>query len=168
MTKEQFNSLAQEFGLELPKGFARAVFDQFNEEKSQAIAEAKKEAEASTKELYKEHISKEDADALRTEIATLKDSTAKESRIAKYKSKNINVEDADILTLIESKLKESKDFDKDLDEYVKAHPSFVHAEQKKQEEPKQVEFMANKGGSGEGKEMSAFDKAFYELNPNLR
>ena len=66
-----------------------------------------------------------------------KGKAALNDRKAKYKAKNLNIDDEDILNLIEGKLKDSKDFDKDLEEYVKAHPSFIKAEQKT--EPKTPE-----------------------------
>ncbi|MCM1556760.1 MAG: hypothetical protein NC087_04420 [Anaeroplasma bactoclasticum] len=131
MTREQIVAILTEGGIENP---SRLVVDtliaRYNDEKKAAVAEV----EASAKEKYNGYKSKEDYEALEKEIATLKDAGAKADRVNKLKLKGINekyIEFADGL------LKDSKNFDKDLEKYFSDYPEQFA---QKKEEPKSHTF----------------------------
>lgn len=134
MTREQINTIFTDLGLETPnKGVVNALLNAFNQEKSVELDNAKKTAKDEAEAKYKGFVKPEDHQKIVDELNAEKGKAALNDRKAKYKAKNLNIDDEDVLTLIESKLKDSKDFDKDLDDYIKAHPSFVtHTEAKKE------------------------------------
>lgn len=134
MTREQINTIYTDLGQEVPnKGIVNALLNAFNTEKGAEIDNAKKTARDEVEAKYKGYIKPEDHQKIVDELNTEKGKAALNDRKAKYKAKNLNIDDEDVLALIEGKLKDSKDFDKDLDNYIKAHPSFVtHTEEKKE------------------------------------
>lgn len=134
MTREQINTIFTDLGLETPnKGVVNALLNAFNQEKSTELDNAKKNAKDEVEAKYKDFVKPEDHQKIVDELNAEKGKAALNDRKAKYKAKNLNIDDEDVLTLIEGKLKDSKDFDKDLDDYIKAHPSFVtHTEAKKE------------------------------------
>ena len=126
MTREQINTIYTDLGQEAPnKGIVNALLNAFNTEKGAEIDNAKKTARDEVEAKYKGYIKPEDHQKIVDELNTEKGKAALNDRKAKYKAKNLNIDDEDVLALIEGKLKDSKDFDKDLDDYIKAHPSFV-------------------------------------------
>ncbi|MBR4377992.1 MAG: hypothetical protein IKP50_03850 [Bacilli bacterium] len=159
MTREQINTIFTDLGLETPnKGVVNALLNAFNQEKGTEIDNAKKTAKDEAEAKYKDFVKPEDHQKLVDELNAEKGKGALAERKAKYQAKNLNIDDEDILTLIESKLKDSKDFEKDLDEYVKAHPSFVKVTEKK--EPKKPETAkVTLGGAGNE------DKSGQSINP---
>lgn len=134
MTREQINTIFTDLGLETPnKGVVNALLNAFNQEKSIELDNAKKTAKDEAEAKYKDFVKPEDHQKIVDELNAEKGKAALNDRKAKYKAKNLNIDDEDVLTLIEGKLKDSEDFDKDLDDYIKAHPSFVtHTEAKKE------------------------------------
>ena len=143
MTREQIISTFADNGLEAPnKGVVTQMLNAFNQEKAQEIFNAKEKAFDEAEAKYKDFVKPEDHQKVVDELTAEKGKGALVERKAKYKEANLNIDDEDVLTLVESKLKDSKDFDKDLAEYVKAHPSFVKSgnnddKGKGKEEPKQ-------------------------------
>ena len=139
MTREQINTIFTDLGIDAPqKGVVTALLNAFNQEKGQEIENAKKTATDEAVAKYKDYIKPEDHQKIVEELNAEKGKGALAERKAKYQKANLNIEDEDILNLIEGKLKDSKDFDKDLAEYVKAHPSFLaNPKAKAKEEPKQ-------------------------------
>jgi len=136
MTREQVNTIYTDLGMEAPqKGVVNALLNAFNQEKGQEIENAKKAIQDETVAKYKDYIKPEDHQKVVDELNAEKGKGALATRKAAYEKANLNIEDEDILTLIEGKLKDSKKFDEDLAEYVKAHPSFLK-QTKPQEEPK--------------------------------
>lgn len=136
MTREQINTIYTDLGMEAPqKGVINQLLNAFNQEKGQEIENAKKAVQDEMMAKYKDYIKPEDHQKVVDELNAEKGKGALATRKAAYQKANLNIEDEDILTLIEGKLKDSKEFDKDLAEYVKAHPSFLK-QAKPQEEPK--------------------------------
>ena len=130
MTREQIVTTFTDLGLEAPqKGVINALLNAFNQEKSQEVEAAKKTASDELNAKYKDYVKPEDHKKIVDELETEKGKGALATRKAAYEKAKLNIKDEDILNLIDSKLKDSKDFDKDLAEYVKAHPSFVVQEQ---------------------------------------
>lgn len=147
MTREQITTIFTDLGIEAPqKGVVNALLNAFNQEKGQEIENAKKTATDEAVAKYKDYIKPEEHQKIVDQLNAEKGKGALADRKAKYQKANLNIEDEDILNLIESKLKDSKDFDKDLEAYVKAHPSFVkvQAEPTPKNPPKQVTI----GGTG--------------------
>lgn len=127
MTREQIIAIFTDLGQEAPnKGLVTMLLNAFNQEKGQEIETAKKTATDEAEAKYKGYVKPEDHQKIVDELATEKGKGALATRKAAYEKANLNIKDEDIFNLIESKLKDSKDFDKDLAEYVKAHPSFVN------------------------------------------
>lgn len=150
MTREQINTIFTDLGIDAPqKGVVNALLNAFNQEKGQEIENAKKTATDEAEAKYKDYIKPETHQKIVEELAAEKGKGALADRKAKYQKANLNIEDEDILNLIEGKLKDSKDFDKDLEAYVKAHPSFVKAvtTEPKPAQQKQVTI----GGAGSDK-----------------
>ncbi len=142
MTREQINTIFTDLGLETPnKGVVNALLNAFNQEKGVELDNAKKTAKDEAEAKYKGFVKPEDHQKIVDELNAEKGKGALIERKTKYQKANLNIDDEDIFTLVDSKLKDSKDFDKDLEEYVKAHPAFVKAQSKepKQPEPKPVE-----------------------------
>lgn len=138
MTREQINTIFTDLGIEAPqKGVVNALLNAFNNEKGQEIENAKKTVKDETEAKYKDYVKPEDHQKIVEELNTEKGKGALAERKAKYEKANLNIKDEDILALIEGKLKDSKDFDKDLEAYVKAHPSFLNSkvEEKKPNQP---------------------------------
>ncbi len=130
MTREQINTIFTDLGIDAPqKGVVTALLNAFNQEKGQEIENAKKAIQDETVAKYKDYIKPEVHQKLVEELNAEKGKGALAERKAKYQKANLNIEDEDIFNLIDGKLKDSKDFDKDLEAYVKAHPSFVKATQ---------------------------------------
>ena len=138
MTREQINTIFTDLGKEAPeKGVINALLNEFNKEKGQEIENAKKTAIDEVEAKYKGFVKPEDHQKIVDELNAEKGKGALAERKAKYQKANLNIEDEDILSLLESKLKDSKKFDEDLAEYVKAHPSFVKADSKEEKKPEQ-------------------------------
>lgn len=137
MTREQIITIYTDLGIEAPqKGVVTSLLNAFNQEKGQEIENAKKLVLDETEAKYKDYIKPEDHQKVVDELNAEKGKGALATRKAAYQKANLNIDDEDILNLVDSKLKDSKEFDKDLAEYVKAHPSFLKQEVKPQEEPK--------------------------------
>ena len=138
MTREQITNIFTDLGQEAPqKGVITALLNAYNQEKSVEIENAKKTANDEAEAKYKDYIKPEDHQKVVEELNLEKGKGALAERKAKYQKANLNIDDEDVLNLIESKLKDSKDFDKDLEDYVKNHPSFVVTGSKKKEEKKE-------------------------------
>lgn len=155
MTREQLLAIFTDNGLEAPvKGVVNQFLNAFNQEKANEIEIAKKAAKDEAEAKYKDYIRPEDHQKIVDELATEKGKGALAERKAKYEKANLNIQDEDILNIVESKLKDSKDFEKDLDAYVKAHPSFLNSkkdtkeESKVKEEAKQSPIRVTIGGTG--------------------
>lgn len=116
MTREQLQSILQEGGIENPsKLMVNSILNIITEEKKALTAEV----EATANEKYKGYKSQEDYAKLEKEIADLKDAGAKAERINKLKLKGISEKYIDYADSI---LKDSKNFDKDLEKYVTDYP----------------------------------------------
>lgn len=157
MTREQINTIFTDLGLEVPsKGVVNQLLNAFNTEKGNEIEAAKKTAKDEAEAKYKGFIKPEDHQKVLDELNIEKGKGALTERKAKYQKANLNIEDEDILNLIEAKLKDSKDFDKDLEAYVKAHPSFLKVkEEQDKKNPKQDDSLKQKitiGGAGSDKD----------------
>lgn len=138
--KDAETFLSEVLGVETPTKAQVSALLNFRRETIDAeVTEQVKEAETKVRDEFKDYVKPEDYKKVTEENASLKDSSAKATRIAKYKELNINVDDEDVLNLVDAKMKESKDIDKDLAEYVKSHPSFVKTVEKKTE-TKKVQF----------------------------
>lgn len=139
MTREQINTIYTDLGQEAPnKGIVNALLNAFNTEKGAEIDNAKKTARDEVEAKYKGYIKPEDHQKVVDELTAEKGKGALAERKSKYQKANLNVDDEDVFNLIDAKLKDSKDFDKDLAEYVKAHPSFIKSQSnddKKKGEP---------------------------------
>ena len=136
MTREQIITTFTDLGLEAPsKGVVNALLNAFNQEKGAEIETAKKAAKDEAEAKYKDYIKPEDHQKIVEELNAEKGKGALAERKAKYQKLNLNIEDEDILNLLEAKFKESKDLDKDLEAYVKDHPSFIKQEKAKEEQP---------------------------------
>jgi hypothetical protein len=128
MTREQINTIYTDLGIEAPnKGIVNALLNAFNAEKGAEIDNAKKTTKDEVEAKYKGYIKPEDHQKIVDELEAEKGKGAKAERRSKYEKANLNVDDEDLFNLIDSKLKDSQDFDKDLADYVKAHPSFIKA-----------------------------------------
>lgn len=126
MKREQIVAVFTDLGLEVPdKTVVTALLNVYNQEKSVEIETAKAKAVEETEAKYKDYKSLEDFNKVNDELTTLKDASAKATRISKYKAKGFNTDDEDVANMLDSKFKDSKDFDKELDAYAKAHPSFL-------------------------------------------
>lgn len=135
MTREQIITIFTDLGIEAPqKGVVTSLLNAFNQEKGQEVENAKKTATDEAVAKYKDYVKPEDHKKVVDELNAEKGKGALAERKAKYKEVNLNVDDEDVFNLIDTKLKDSKDFDKDLAEYVKAHPSFVKAAEKKEKQ----------------------------------
>lgn len=111
MTRETLISMLQEGGIEEPsKSMVRNILNAFTTEKDTAVAQATTTAE----EKYKDYVKPDDHQKLKDEIATLKDASAKATRMAKYKEHKLLDKYAED---VDAKLKDSKDFEKDLAKY---------------------------------------------------
>ena len=159
MTREQINTIFTDLGLEAPsKGAITALLNAFNQEKAVEIFNAKSKAFDEAEKKYEGFVSPEDHKKIVDELETEKGKGALAERKAKYQAKNLNIDDEDIFNLIEGKLKDSKDFDKDLEDYVKAHPSFIKIQAPKEKEPKPASKVTIGGtGSDKGKQQSGED-----------
>ena len=143
MTREELSNILAEAGVETPsKLLISTLLNSFNEEKKSAIKEAQDEVEKKVREEYKEFMSPDDIKILNdkisnleTETATLKDASAKSVRSSKYKEKGINEKWFDYT---DNLLKDEKDFDVKLDEFISNNPELIVA--KKVEEPKTIKF----------------------------
>lgn len=142
MTREQIITIFTDNGLETPnKGVVTQLLNSINQEKAVEIFNAKTKAYDEAEAKYKDFVSPEDHQKIVDELNTEKGKGALAERKAKYQKANLNIEDEDILSLVESKLKDSKKFDEELADYVKAHPSFLKAtnpEEKKEEQKQQT------------------------------
>lgn len=131
MTREQIIAVYTDLGQEAPvKGVVTSLLNAFNQEKAKDIETAEKTARDEAEAKYKGYIKPEDHQKIVDELNAEKGKGALAERKAKYKEAKLNIDDEDVLSLIEAKLKDSKEFDKDLAEYVKAHPSFIKQEVK--------------------------------------
>lgn len=120
MTREQAKAfLIEEYGIESPTSSqVSALLNKMNEEnKAYALQRISEEQDK-----YKGYKSPDDFKKLEDEIATLKSASAKNERISKYKKANI---DEAFHEFVDSQFKDSKDLDKDLEEFTKANPKFL-------------------------------------------
>lgn len=148
MTRDQIASIFTDLGLEAPnKGAVTALLNAFNQEKAVEIFNAKSKAYDEAEAKYEGYIKPEDHQKIVDELNTEKNKGALAARKEKYKNANLNVDDEDVFNLIDGKLKDSKDFDKDLEEYVKAHPSFL-TQAKEKEPAKKTPTPVKVGGAG--------------------
>lgn len=160
MTREQINTIFTDLGIDAPqKGVVTALLNAFNQEKGQEVENAKKTATDEAVAKYKDYIKPEDHQKIVDELNAEKGKGALAERKAKYKNANLNIEDEDIFNLVDGKLKDSKDFDKDLAEYVKAHPSFLAQAKAPQEPDKKVITPVKVGGAGgnQGTQQPTYD-----------
>lgn len=130
MKREQIIAVFTDLGLEAPdKTVVTALLNAYNQEKAVEIETAKAKAVEETEAKYKDYKSLEDFNKVNDELTTLKDASAKATRISKYKAKGFNTDDEDVANMLDSKFKDSKEdeLDKALDAYAKAHPSFLTA-----------------------------------------
>lgn len=143
MTREELHNLLSESGIESPsKLLISALLNKFNDEKQEAVKVAQEETTNKIRAEYKEYKSPDDIKslsdkitALENETATLKDASAKSVRSSKYKDKGINEKWFDYA---DSLLKDEKDFDVKLDEFITNNPELLAT--KKTEEPKIKKF----------------------------
>ena len=161
MTRNELTECLKELGIEEPaKALVTGLLTKFNEEKRNVIVETTNKIMEDVKDWKKPEEYQKVVDELNLE----KGKGALAERKAKYKKANLNIEDEDILNLVESKLKESKDFDKDLDEYVKAHPSFIVSEGTNANDNNQqqigTEVTLGALDNGKGKQESSFNQDF--------
>lgn len=162
MTRDQIATIFTDLGLEAPnKGAVTALLNAFNQEKSQEIETAKTKAVEETTLKFKEYKSPDDFKKINDELNSLKDASAKATRVAKYKAKGFNTDDEDVANMLDSKFKDSKEdeLDKALDDYAKAHPSFLTAKETQPTGKKSTFFQGlgdNKGKveEGESKKMN--------------
>lgn len=168
MTREQIITAFTDLGLEAPnKGAVKVLMDMFNQEKGREIEDAKKTATDEAVAKYKDYVKPEDHQKILDELNAEKGKGALAERKAKYKEANLNIDDEDVFNLIEGKLKDSKDFDKDLADYVKAHPSFLKEVQEKgKDDPApnpgagSTEITLGALGDGKGNTQSNFNQEF--------
>ena len=159
MKREQIETIFTDLGLEAPnKGAITALLNAFNQEKAVEIFNAKTRAFDEAEEKYKDFVDPEEHQKLVDELNAEKGKGALATRKAAYQKANLNIDDEDIFNLIEGKLKDSKDFDKDLADYVKAHPSFVKTTQEPAK--KTTAAKVTVGGAGSEKEAQQVAKEF--------
>lgn len=119
MNREQSRELLKELGVENPTSMqVTGLLNAIKEDKDAAVKSAVEQTEAK----YKDFVKPDDHKKLQDEIATLKDSSAKAERTAKYKDAKLADkwhEHADSI------LKDSKDFDNDLKKFVKDNPELL-------------------------------------------
>lgn len=166
MTKEELNNLLSEYGVEtIPKGLARAILDQVVTEKKAAISEAVENAKQEVIATYKDYKKPEDYQALENEIATMKDATNKASRESKYKALGLKEK----YFHLAEQYKDSQDLDKDLAKFKEDNPELFDSQPQPnpQPQPTPTKFGAQAGKS-ETKTMDDVEKAFYDLNPELK
>lgn len=164
MTREQIITIFTDLGIEAPqKGVVTSLLNAFNQEKGQEVENAKAKAVEETEAKFKEYKSPEDFKAINDELTTLKDSSAKATRVAKYKAKGFNTDDEDIANMLDGKFKDSKEdeLDKALDAYAKAHPSFLTV---KEPSGKRSTFFQGLGGN-KGKEPETENQ---KMNDSIR
>lgn len=143
MNRPQATELLKSLGIEEP---TRTQVDllmanykaQTQESIEQAIEQAKKDAETTANEKFKDYKTAEEYQTLERELADLKDSKAKTERTSKYTAKGISEKYHDYA---DSKLKDSKEFDKDLEEFIKNNAELVSkAKDEPKPQPKQIVF----------------------------
>lgn len=160
MTREQLAAIFTDNGLEVPnKGVLSQFLNAFNQEKITDILNAKTKAFDEAEAKYKGFVSPEDHQKIVDELNTEKGKGALAERKAKYQKANLNIEDEDVLSLVESKLKDSKKFDEDLADYVKAHPSFLKVAEPPKEKGKpapQQKVVIGGAGSDKGEPSADF------------
>lgn len=154
MTREQIKNMLIESGVEAPSNLLiSALLDSFNSEKKQAVDEATKTATEKAQEAFKDYVKPDDYKKLQDEMSNLKDSSAKAERTAKYKAKGVSDK---YLDFADSKLKDSKDFDKDLETFIKDNAELCGKAQQEKEQgasqppqPKNFQFggVQNQGGT---------------------
>lgn len=165
MTRDQINTIFTDLGLEAPnKGAVTALLNAYNQEKAAEIENAKAKAIEETEAKFKEYKSPDDFKKINDELTSLKDSTAKASRVAKYKAKGFNTDDEDVANMLDNKFKDSKEdeLDNALDAYAKAHPSFLIT--KEQVGNKKSTFFQGLGGN-QGKADESENK---KMNDSIR
>ncbi len=125
MTREQIITILQDGGVENAstlKLIVNSILDLANNEKK-TLAE-----EIETK--YKEYHSKEDYEKIEKKLNDTINANAKNERVNKYKLKGINEKYIDFA---DNLLKDSKEFDNDLDKYINDYPEqFKAVEQEHQ------------------------------------
>ena len=164
MTREQINQILIERGVETPSGLLiSALLDAINAEKKQAVEEATKTATEKAQEQFKDYVKPDDFKKLQDEITTLKDSSAKAERTAKLKAKGINEK---YLEYADSKLKDSKDFDKDLESFVKDNAELLGKVEDKKTNPQEIKFgnVIQEGGKNPNPNYSMFNAVADALN----
>ena len=173
MTREQITTILTDSGVEAQKGLVTALLNAYNQEKSVEIEAAKAKAVEETEAKFKDYKSPDDFKKINDELTTLKDSSAKATRIAKYKAKGFNTDDEDVANMLDSKFKDSKEdeLDKALDAYAKAHPSFLIAKETQPTGKKSTFFQGlgdNKGKveEGESKKMNDSIRRVFGGNAN--
>lgn len=127
--RETIAEILTEGGIEAEKqkGIMRNLMNAINEDKRNAVVEAV------NKQLddFKDWKSPEEYKELEDKIQGIQEEAAKTTRTSKYQAKGINEKWHEYA---DSKLRDSKDFDKDLDDFIKNNPELLA--QKKQEEKK--------------------------------
>lgn len=125
MTREQIITILQDGGVENAatlKLIVNSILDLANNEKKALVEEIE------TK--YKDYHSKEDYEKIQQKLNDTINANAKNERINKYKGKGINEKYIDFA---DNLLKDSKDFDNDLDKYINDYPEqFKSLEQEHQ------------------------------------
>lgn len=118
MTREQINQILSDGGVDTAnsKLVVSALLNAFNDEKRSAVEEASKTAKEEASKKFEGYVKPEDFKKAQEEIESLKDAGNKTNRTSKYKEKGLKDK---WVEYAESKLKDSKDFDKDFEEFVK-------------------------------------------------
>ncbi len=149
MTREQLLAIFTDNGLEAPnKGVISQFMNAINSEKAQEIETAKKAAKDEAEAKYKGFVKPEDHQKIVAELEAEKGKGALAERKAKYQKANLNVDDEDLFNLIDGKLKDSKDLDKDIAEYAKNHPNFLKTQgDSKEKKPEGQVTKVTVGGS---------------------
>lgn len=126
MTREQINQILSEGGVDTSssKLLVNALLNAFNDEKKSAVEEATKTAKEEVTAQFKDYVKPEDHKRVTDEIAALKDAGAKSERTNKYKAQGLKDKWVDFA---EGKLKDSKDFDKDLEKFKKENGELFEA-----------------------------------------
>lgn len=126
MTREQINQILSEGGVDTSnsKLLVNALLNAFNDEKKNAVEEASKAAKEEVTAQFKDYVKPEDYKKVTDEIAALKDAGAKSERTSKYKALGLKDKWVDFA---DGKLKESKDFDKDLEKFKKENAELFEA-----------------------------------------
>lgn len=151
MKREQIIAVFTDLGLEAPdKTVVTALLNAYNQEKAVEIETAKAKVVEETEAKYKDYKSLEDFNKVNDELTTLKDASAKATRISKYKAKGFNIDDEDVANMLDGKFKDSKEdeLDKALDAYAKAHPSFLVAKEQQPSGKKSTFFQGLGGNQG--------------------